>query len=194
MALTCQLGRRTVAKFRYFSKNRQRNKSKFCISVPFQQNCGNLRDSELRNKHGRSRILTSVPENAMTRATEFCDQHGLMPLCSLLMRQGSKVCAPKAGGVLEVFEPPRFAFRFAVAKQQGSESSDLVVPPGKPNSGYFAASPAEGCRLRHSAKFRNGAKLRNASRPDRAGIGGIRLIEDWIDPSGTKLAIPMLAG
>ena len=114
---------------------------KFCISVPFLRNCGDLRDSELRAKHVRSRILTSVPENAMTRATEFCDQHSLMPLFTLLKWRGSKGCARKAEGFFGIVEPLQFAVRSTVAKQVARECQDVIDRSYRPG-------PTGICRVR----------------------------------------------
>jgi len=97
----------------------------------------------------------------MTRAIEFCDQHGPKPLRPLLKGQGSKECLRKAEGFFEIVEPLGFAGRFTFAKHDACECSDAIT---------------------------------RSRKPDPTGICGVRLIEDWIEPSGTKLATPMPVG
>ena len=63
----------------------------------------------------------------MTRATEFCDQHGLMPLYPFLHWQGPRGCARKAEGFFEIVEAFQFAVRSAFAKQDERECSDAAT-------------------------------------------------------------------
>ena len=67
----------------------------------------------------------------MTRATEHCDQHGLMLLRPLLKWLETKEFAGKAGGVLEIVDQSQFAFCRAFMKQREIESSELIDPSEK---------------------------------------------------------------
>ena len=67
----------------------------------------------------------------MTRATEFCDQHGLMPLYPFLKWQGPRGSARKAEGFFKIVEPLQFAVRSAFAKQDERDCSDAVTQSQK---------------------------------------------------------------
>ena len=69
----------------------------------------------------------------MTRATEFCDQHSLMPLFTLLKWRGSKECARKAEGFFGIVEPLQFAVRSTVAKQDERECRDAIDRSYRPD-------------------------------------------------------------
>lgn len=97
----------------------------------------------------------------MTRATEFCDQHGLMPLYPFLNWQGPKGCARKAEGFFDIVEALQFAVRSAFAKQDERECSDAVT---------------------------------RSQKLDPSGIGGVRLIDNRIDPPETGLSTPVPTG
>ena len=179
--------------FGFSGKNRRRNDSKFCISVKFLQNCGDLRDSGLRAPRARCRILTSAPENAMTRATEFCDQHGLMLRRPLLKGPGPKGFAGRTKDFLEIVGQSQFAFRRTFTKQREFESSESIVSPPKPDHSRSDGRAAGGRGKQCSARFRIPAEPRNAGRPDSAGTGGVRPVNEWTAPSENEIAIPMPA-
>ena len=74
----------------------------------------------------------------MTRATEFCDQHGLMPLYPSLPQPSSKGCPRKAEAFLEMVEPLQFAIRSAVAKKDVCVCRDAIDRPRRPDpTGIF---------------------------------------------------------
>lgn len=129
----------------------------------------------------------------MTRATEFCDQHGLMLRRPLLKWPGSKGFAGKAKGILEIVDQSQFAFRRTFTKQREFESSESIVSPPKPDRSRSDDRAVGGRGKQCSARFRIRAETGNAGRPDSAGTGGVRPVNEWTAPSENKNAIPMPA-
>ena len=129
----------------------------------------------------------------MTRATEFCDQHGLMLRRPLLKWPGPKGFARWAKDVLEIVGQSQFAFRCTFTKQREFESSESIVSPPKPDHSRSDDQAARGRGKQCSARFRIRVEPRNSGLPDPAGTGGVRPVNEWTAPSENEIAIPMPA-